>query len=76
MWMPLRAVKMYGRIRGFHRLVWWPKWTPASSSWRSVTAGMGGRSCWGGVVPPSGVNRGGDPGAPGTRRPRETGRVR
>ena len=40
MWMPLRAVKMYGRIWGFHRLVWWPKWTPASSSWRRVTAGM------------------------------------
>src|ERR1051326_8389192 len=22
---------MYGFIFGFHRLVWWPKWTPASS---------------------------------------------
>jgi len=23
---------MYGFIFGFHRLVWWPKWTPASSN--------------------------------------------
>ena len=30
MWMPLRCVKMYCRIRGFHRLFWCPKWTPAS----------------------------------------------
>ena len=30
--MPLRAPKMYGFIFGFQRLVWWPKWTPASSS--------------------------------------------
>jgi len=28
MWMPLRAVKMYGFIFGFQRLVWCPKWTP------------------------------------------------
>src|SRR3954447_307767 len=34
--MPLRAPKMYGFIFGFHRLVWWPKCTPASSSWRMV----------------------------------------
>src|SRR4030095_6845971 len=30
--MPLRAPKMYGFILGFQRLVWCPKWTPASSS--------------------------------------------
>src|SRR5438105_6820834 len=35
--MPLRAVKMYGRILGFQRLVWCPKWTPASSSCFRVT---------------------------------------
>ena len=39
MWMPLRAPKMYGRIFGFQRLVWWPKWTPASSSCRIETDG-------------------------------------
>ena len=30
--MPLRAPKMYGFIFGFQRLVWCPKWTPASRS--------------------------------------------
>ena len=30
--MPLRSPKMYSFILGFQRLVWWPKWTPASSS--------------------------------------------
>src|SRR5438105_8675232 len=30
--MPLRSPKMYFCIFGFQRLVWWPKWTPASSS--------------------------------------------
>src|SRR5690606_32266060 len=39
MWMPLRSVKMYGFIFGFHRLAWCPKWTPASSSARSVACG-------------------------------------
>src|SRR5205823_2379463 len=39
MWMPLRAVKMYGRILGFQRLVWCPKWTPASRSCFKVTCG-------------------------------------
>ena len=29
--MPLRSPKMYGFIFGFQRLVWWPKWTPASN---------------------------------------------
>src|SRR2546425_9625810 len=33
--MPLRSPKMYRFIFGFHRLVWWPKCTPASS--RSLT---------------------------------------
>src|SRR4051812_14726276 len=28
--MPLRSPKMYSFIFGFHRLVWWPKCTPAS----------------------------------------------
>ena len=32
MWMPLRASKMNGFILGFHRFVWCPKWTPASSN--------------------------------------------
>src|SRR5262245_30887123 len=31
MWMPLRSVKMKGRMRGSQRRVWCPKWTPASS---------------------------------------------
>ena len=30
--MPLRASKMNGFILGFHRLVWCPKWTPASNN--------------------------------------------
>src|SRR5712692_7676927 len=30
--MPLRSPKMYSFIFGFQRLVWWPKWTPASSN--------------------------------------------
>src|SRR5207249_8340635 len=30
--MPLRSVKMKGRIFGFHRRVWWPKCTPDSRS--------------------------------------------
>src|SRR3989442_10726693 len=29
--MPERSAKMKRRIFGFHRRVWWPKWTPASS---------------------------------------------
>jgi hypothetical protein len=32
MWIPLRSAKMNGFILGFQRRVWWPKWTPASSS--------------------------------------------
>src|SRR6185503_5833037 len=42
--MPLRSPKMYFCIFGFHRLVWWPKCTPASSSSFMVSAA---------IVPPS-----------------------
>ena len=42
MWMPFRAPKMNGFIFGFHRPVLWPKWTPASSSWRIVIGGAPG----------------------------------
>src|SRR5450755_214470 len=41
MWIPLRSAKMYGFIFGFQRRVWWPKWTPASSSWRIEIVGTG-----------------------------------
>ena len=41
MWIPLRSAKMNGRILGFQRRVWWPKWTPASRSWRIETVGTG-----------------------------------
>src|SRR5438270_6955473 len=43
--MPLRAPKMYGFIFGFQRLVWWPKCTPASSSWRMVMPCAGCMAC-------------------------------
>src|SRR3982751_1492753 len=43
--MPLRAPKMYGFIFGFQRLVWCPKWTPASSSWRMVMPCAGCIAC-------------------------------
>src|SRR6185369_10105438 len=43
--MPLRAPKMYGFIFGFQRLVWCPKWTPASSSWRMVMPCAGCMAC-------------------------------
>src|SRR5215467_2514671 len=36
--MPPRSAKMKRRIFGFQRLVWWPKWTPASSRSRMETA--------------------------------------
>ena len=45
MWIPLRSAKMNGRILGFQRRVWWPKWTPASRSARIETDGMNGTSC-------------------------------
>src|SRR5438309_7781532 len=38
--MPLRSPKMYFCIFGFHRLVWWPKCTPASSSSFIVSVAM------------------------------------
>src|ERR1051326_1329523 len=38
--MPPRSVKMKRRILGFQRRVWWPKWTPASSSSRMETTDM------------------------------------
>src|SRR5258705_4910368 len=38
--MPLRSPKMYFCIFGFHRFVWWPKCTPASSSSFIVSAAM------------------------------------
>ena len=40
MWTLLRTPKMYGAIFGFQRRVWWPKWTPASRSWRMVNVGI------------------------------------
>src|SRR5271154_1742507 len=43
--MPLRSWKMYGFILGFHRRVWWPKWTPASSRARMETTDMGYLFC-------------------------------
>src|SRR6187200_801716 len=36
--MPPRSPKMKRRIFGFQRRVWWPKWTPASSSSFIVTS--------------------------------------
>src|SRR3954451_14104014 len=38
--MPPRSVKMKRFIFGFQRRVWWPKWTPASSSSFMETTGM------------------------------------
>ena len=38
--MPPRSPWMKRRIFGFQRRVWWPKWTPASSSSRMPTSGM------------------------------------
>src|SRR6187200_2257090 len=38
--MPPRSPWMKRRILGFQRRVWWPKWTPASSSSRMPISGM------------------------------------
>src|SRR6266536_3124650 len=38
--MPPWSLKMNRRILGFQRRVWWPKWTPASSSSRMETTDM------------------------------------
>src|SRR5829696_4352611 len=75
--MPPRSVKMKRRIFGFQRRVWWPKWTPASSSSRIETAGK--------VNPPwlvDGATAGGRDVEPATNSPAPTtppgppGRVR
>src|SRR5581483_8496413 len=38
--MPLRSPKMNRFIFGFHRRVWWPKWTPASNSCFMLTTAI------------------------------------
>src|SRR3546814_552860 len=45
---------MYGFIFGFQRCVWWPKWTPASSSWRIEKSGNAMPLCPFPVEPPQG----------------------
>src|SRR2546429_4275097 len=67
--MPLRSPKMYFCIFGFHRLVWWPKCTPASRSSFIVRAAMVPPS----VVPPP---RSGSPGVPPKWRGVRDGRLR
>src|SRR5436190_23104382 len=57
MWMPLRAPKMKLFIFGFQRLVWCPKWTPASIISRMVIGASLGEGCalsGGGLEPPGG----------------------
>ena len=44
--MPPRSPKMKRRILGFQRRVWWPKWTPASSSSRIETTDTGSAPFW------------------------------
>src|SRR5678815_4362689 len=74
--MPLRSPKMYFCIFGFHRLVWWPKCTPASSSSFMVSVAMVRRSFpssfgW----PPEASGRppeGGAGASPGPTRPTGT----
>src|SRR5919201_1117159 len=51
--MPLRSPKMYFCIFGFHRLVWWPKCTPASSNSFIVSAAMNPPSVHSSAVPRS-----------------------
>ena len=51
--MPERSAKMNRRIFGFHRRVWWPKCTPASSrswSWGCAMRAVVSYPCWGCVV--------------------------
>src|SRR5690242_18776815 len=74
--MPLRSPKMYFCIFGFHRLVWWPKCTPASSSSFMVSVAMVRRSfpSWFGW-PPAASGRPPERGAgtsPGPTRPTGT----
>src|SRR5579875_1742172 len=80
--MPLRSVKMKRFIFGFQRRVWWPKWTPLSSSWRIVTTAMGraplARVAAGGHAHAHRLSRGGRvtvaPDAPDAPDPCGTGR--
>src|SRR5260221_3555337 len=53
--MPDRSVKMKRRIFGFQRRVWWPKWTPASSSSRMETTAIGLPFGWFWAVLPVGL---------------------
>src|SRR3954453_12902039 len=54
--MPPRSVKMKRRILGFQRRVWWPKWTPASSSSRIETTDTVCPPCgWVSVQPAEGA---------------------
>src|SRR4029079_17459932 len=48
--MPLRSPKMKSFIFGFQRFVWWPKWTPASSSSFMLTVGAPPAPCVGFTV--------------------------
>src|SRR6185436_9102873 len=48
--MPLRSPKMKSFIFGFQRFVWWPKWTPASSSSFMETVGAPPAPCVGFTV--------------------------
>src|SRR5947208_8621470 len=49
--MPSRSPKMKRRIFGFQRRVWWPKWTPASSSSLIPTWATEYSLAFGGAVP-------------------------
>ena len=47
MWILLRAPKMKGRILGFQKRVWCPKWTPACNMSRMLTAAILSFLCFG-----------------------------
>ena len=49
MWIPLRSAKMNGRILGFQRRVWWPKWTTGLEQLPHRNGGHG-------IGPPVGSN--------------------
>src|SRR5262245_4784879 len=68
--MPPRSVKMKRRIFGFQRRVWWPKWTPASSSSRMLTTDIGPPGGWGTTTGGGKRNRAKSPAPPppGLRR--------
>src|SRR6187549_1078032 len=59
--MPLRAPKMKPFIFGFQRLVWWPKWTPASIISRMVIGASLGEGCASGGEPEPEPPPGGKP---------------